>query len=73
MEFRKNNEERLEKLIRQNEELIRQNEKQIEQNELMFQTLCVLSKTIIKLGEIMAEGFSLVNEELKKEGEQNDN
>ena len=63
MEFRKNNEERLEKLIQQNEKLI-------QQNELMFQTLCVLSKTIIKLGEIIAEGFSLI---VKKEGESNDN
>ena len=63
IDFRTNDGQRLEKIIKQNEELIKQ-------NELMFQTLCVLSKTVIKLGEIMAEGFSLI---VKKEGEQNDN
>ena len=57
-DFRTNDGQRLEKLIEQNEKLI-------EQNDLIFKTLCVSSKTIIKLGEIMAEGFSLVNKELK--------
>ena len=58
-DFRTNDGQRLEKLIEQNEKLI-------EQNDLIFKTLCVSSKTIIKLGEIMAEGFSLVNKELKR-------
>ena len=64
MEFFKNNADRLEKLIRQNDKLIRQNERLIEQNEQIFKTLCLLCEANTLLSKIINNGFYSINKKL---------
>lgn len=64
MEFRKNNEDRLEKLIEQNEELIKQNEKLIEQNKQIYEILILLSENNILISKMINNGFYSINKKL---------
>lgn len=64
MEFFKNNADRLEKLIRQNEELIKQNKRLIEQNDKVNKILFLLSENNILISKMINNGFYSINKKL---------